>query len=617
MAFGLAIGTERATALENSIQDELTKRGFSADADQVMAEYITIMIINNKTPEQISSELEDLIGSDFDRSFTDWLFTEAAKGAPDSEAPVAQAPPSATPASSEQAPNREAPPHIANNNPRQPPNGPRQGPPLYQQALSQISTSGQKRSASARSPSPAGHPPNKSRRTEPPSGPRAMSGSRSLLDRMGGRAGPGRNANGRMNDEIQARIDNITANSPEPGMMGAFPNGMNGMDMNAMAMNNPMVLQEMMMSQMALMAQMAGAMGMLNPGVMNGGGFPGMPVGMAPEMLAQMQGMQGQPQQMGMNNGPAQRGGRPMRGRGGKRGGFTGPADGGASQASSESPATSAPSIVAPTPQLATSAVPAAVLASGPIPSTSASSAATTASRAGFVAPERPQSPTLCKFGLKCTNALCRYSHPSPVATPESGVVLSNEACENGRNCKDKDCIKAHVSPATLTAPESIKPKPHIPAPLTTHAHIPCKFGLNCARMATGCPYLHPPRPASDKGHFAQQCRFGSGCTRATCPFQHPEGRVLPNSFHKGLSSSAPMVSVQAPETGSIGAPSPHKSVMFNKTSTPTPTTAEGLQKRMKELEEMKSQAEAAIKQSEAAVANKKDENKPVAAVSS
>jgi len=87
---------------------------------------------------------------------------------------------------------------------------------------------------------------------------------------------------------------------------------------------------------------------------------------------------------------------------------------------------------------------------------------------------------------------------------------------------------------------------------------------------------------------------------------------VLPNTFHKGLSSSAPMVSVQAPETGSIGAPSPHKSVTFNKTS--MPATAEELQKRMKELEEMKSQAEAAIKQSEAAAAaNKKDENKAVA----
>lgn len=89
MPFGLTIGTERANTLQvrtdshilciffladlalfsqNAIQDELMKRGFSPDAgqssgatpmhsntyighytDPVMAEYITIMIINNKT----------------------------------------------------------------------------------------------------------------------------------------------------------------------------------------------------------------------------------------------------------------------------------------------------------------------------------------------------------------------------------------------------------------------------------------------------------------------------------------------------------------------------------------------------------------------------------------
>ena len=118
MPFGLTIGTERANSLQvrarppfsclfqltcpffsqNAIQHELMKRGFSPDAgqsnrttfmhfktysgrctDPVMAEYITIMIINNKTAgtsttsatllgwmtdtachtAQITSELED------------------------------------------------------------------------------------------------------------------------------------------------------------------------------------------------------------------------------------------------------------------------------------------------------------------------------------------------------------------------------------------------------------------------------------------------------------------------------------------------------------------------------------------------------------------------------
>ncbi|EEB87337.1 hypothetical protein MPER_15348, partial [Moniliophthora perniciosa FA553] len=58
-----------------------------------------------------------------------------------------------------------------------------------------------------------------------------------------------------------------------------------------------------------------------------------------------------------------------------------------------------------------------------------------------------------------------------------------------------------------------------------------------------------------------KQCRFGAACTRATCQYQHPEGRVLPNSFHRGLSTSSPMVNVQTPEAGTMGgaASSPHK----------------------------------------------------------
>jgi nuclear polyadenylated RNA-binding protein NAB2 len=76
MPFGLTIGTERAIALQNSIQDELTRREYSADAgesfsstkcrlcieqrtiDPVMAEYITIMIINNKTAGEYSLSVD-------------------------------------------------------------------------------------------------------------------------------------------------------------------------------------------------------------------------------------------------------------------------------------------------------------------------------------------------------------------------------------------------------------------------------------------------------------------------------------------------------------------------------------------------------------------------------
>jgi hypothetical protein len=269
--------------------------------------------------------------------------------------------------------------------------------------------------------------------------------SRSLLERVGGPAGQMRNGNGAnmfQRDDIQARIDSITANSPDM-MAGAFPQMNGGMDMNAMGMPgmaNPMMFQEMMMNQMALMAQMASSMGMMNnaapvqyPGFPMQGVMPG-DMGMFPG--GGVNGFPGPHQQMGGVNG----GGRSGRGRG--RGGppMSAPKVAEESVSSAHEPTTT---LLAPTP----------IVPAVPTPLSTPGAPAKEQPQPAFVGPDRPQSPTLCKFGLKCTNAHCRYSHPSPVATAESGVVLSNEACENGRACKDKDCIKAHVSPAVLNAP--------------------------------------------------------------------------------------------------------------------------------------------------------------------
>src|ERR1700694_4519786 len=40
------------------------------------SEFIAIMVGNAKTKDQINAELSDLIGDDFDPTFTDWLFNE-------------------------------------------------------------------------------------------------------------------------------------------------------------------------------------------------------------------------------------------------------------------------------------------------------------------------------------------------------------------------------------------------------------------------------------------------------------------------------------------------------------------------------------------------------------
>ena len=583
-----------------------------------------------------------------DPTFTEWLFLEASKGAIEVDEPP-QPGPSKPENSSDVAPLRDALPHATSDSSRRQSNLPRNG--VYQQALSQAlpSSSGHKRPASGRSPSPS-HP-NKARRTDLPTGPRAMlrdgppsssnphSNTRSLLDRVGGPAtggmrNAGNSSNGFVHDDIQTRIDTIVNSSPDMMMANGYP----GMDMSAMAgMANPLVLQEMMMNQMALMAQMASSMGMMNGGAFPGPGFP-------------MQGIQGDMgiYQGGVNTGfqgsqqlsgnGANIGGR---GRGGTRGGRGGSTRGrGGSASISAAPRTE--TTTAPTPISDSATAPQPIPIAAPVPTTPNSenvtstppTNATAAQRLPYAIPERPQSPTLCKFNIKCSNPHCRYAHPSPVATAESGVVLSNEACDKGKGCQDKDCIKGHVSPAVLNPQRTCILSSRVsrlifgvslvleqaapPSLPLTQSGAPCRFGAACTRP--GCTFSHPARSAaqpSQNVHFTQQCRFGAGCTRAACAFQHPAGRVLPTAFHRGLSTTGPMVTIVTPETGSMGsAASPHRSVKFNKPSGLGLGVKEKMQQQLKEIEERKKEAERAVREAEAAAATtggKKDEAKPVA----
>jgi hypothetical protein len=68
------------------------------------------------------------------------------------------------------------------------------------------------------------------------------------------------------------------------------------------------------------------------------------------------------------------------------------------------------------------------------------------------------------------------------------------------------------------------------------------------------------------------------------------------------------MVNVQTPEAGSMGGPSPHKSVTFNNSGG---RVKEKLERQMKEIEEKKSEAQRAVKEAEAAASKK--EAAPVA----
>ncbi|CAE7198246.1 unnamed protein product [Rhizoctonia solani] len=477
MGSDLVMGTPKAGALQASIQKELVAKGYSDESDLVMAEYITIMLINSKTAEQITNELVDLVGPEYgaantilvlsqsnknftDTSFTSWLFDEVAKVSA-SDAGSAEA------NTSVQAAQSSAPSEPV-------------GAP----------SPGQKRRADGRSPSPA----SKSRRTtDLPDRPRAMRDGpsnnepqpvRSLLDRVEPRE-PRRHGGF---DHVQAQIDSVTRGGHHGGrMMGRGGGmGMNGhhhqqqqqqQQQQQMMMNqmmggvNPIMFQEIMANQMALMSQMAANMGMIQggPPVMGPGG-PG----------------------FGLPNGHGQgphMNGRGRGGRGGRGGNMGDRPQIGQQQGSSHSQQSlqqqssqQTQPVVSPQPRPPQPTVPVNV-------------------------PTRPQSPTLCKFGIKCTNASCRYSHPSA----EGGLVLSSEYCEKGLECKDADCTKGHPSPAAINgAPvQAPAPQPRSSAPA---GGIPCKFGAGCTRP--GCTFVHPQKSG-------KPCRFGINCTRyvyRVCP---------------------------------------------------------------------------------------------------
>lgn len=77
MSSSILPGTPQAALLQSEVHRELIRRGYVEAADEndtTMAEYVAVMLINRKSPEQIEAELTDLLGGEFDSSFTPWLY---------------------------------------------------------------------------------------------------------------------------------------------------------------------------------------------------------------------------------------------------------------------------------------------------------------------------------------------------------------------------------------------------------------------------------------------------------------------------------------------------------------------------------------------------------------
>ena len=259
---------------------------------------------------------------------------------------------------------------------------------------------------------------------------------RSLIDRVGphsrrgGGAGSGHLSPAQVS-HIQAKIDGITGNPGARHPMNG--RGQVPMPVNAGPPAMNISLQEMMVMNWDMMRQMANTIGMMAPpGPVGNFGYPQPHVGGIPPQQ-QMGGFQ--PGAPSFIPGPHGRGGI-------NRGGAPGQGGMGGRGLGASPDQFVVPTQPEPLP--APTAIPALPVAP---PAPPAPPAPLVPLISG---PERPGTPSLCKYSLKCTNPQCRFSHPSPVATVESGVVLSTEFCPNGKDCIDKHCTFGHVSPSLV-----------------------------------------------------------------------------------------------------------------------------------------------------------------------
>ncbi|GAA6001727.1 hypothetical protein JCM10207_002285 [Rhodosporidiobolus poonsookiae] len=464
-------GSAQGQALQAAIQKQLATLGWSTEDDSVMAEYCLVMLGNRKTPDQISTELSDLIGSDFDASFVTWLFDEVKTHYPDpSASPAAPAAPagpaasSSAPAASNGIPARPAAPLGANRN-------------LFGSAVS-----GVKRGAGDLDGSAGGEGRQQRQRFDPPTGPRGQ-GGRSLFDRVNGnnpQFAPGRNMGPVNNTGMpQPAFDAITQ-TVQAVLNGAHPSILANVPFPALAAHPsaqrlpPHIMAQAQANAVAQAQALAAMQNVWNtpPGALGGAGGFGAPAAGA----------------FNPNAAPFTPAGFAAGGRG----------------------------------KGANGAAP-AKKAAPPV-----------------VLPSKPEQEALCKHGVECTKPQCPFSHPSPVATKESGLVLSSEACEKQLKCEDPDCPKSHVSVAQKTSPPAsvssgttaVAP-PHPPASSIAGAgEKPCKFGAGCTRA--GCVFVHPWDVSGvPSGNGVAPCRYGAGCTRADCHFSHPSSRPAPYSRSK------------------------------------------------------------------------------------
>ncbi|CAD6897720.1 unnamed protein product [Tilletia controversa] len=169
--------------------------------------------------------------------------------------------------------------------------------------------------------------------------------------------------------------------------------------------------------------------------------------------------------------------------------------------------------------------------------------------------PTAPLDVSLCKWDLKCTNPMCRYSHATPCAAnsdeASSALVLRQDACSFGPRCSKKDCVSSHPSPAVAIAYAKaglLFNATHNNNNKNTNLPKPNANANGMAGSSGGSAPVWTITPGQVR------CRWQAECKNATCPFQHSDGagNLVPPPAQSAVPASnegaAPTPTAPAPE---------------------------------------------------------------------
>ncbi|KAF9184968.1 hypothetical protein BGZ49_004374, partial [Haplosporangium sp. Z 27] len=134
-----------------------------------------------------------------------------------------------------------------------------------------------------------------------------------------------------------------------------------------------------------------------------------------------------------------------------------------------------------------------------------------------------------CKFGARCTRADCKFRHPHRDAnSQQQQQQQQQQQCKFFPHCTKPNCPFFHPADGgqftestmgeTVNTADSESSVNRLPTP--------CRFGDQCTRP--GCHFTHPRDGAASTA--MPLCKFNP-CTRTGCPFRHVPGLTANKSL--------------------------------------------------------------------------------------